>query len=77
MAGVRGLQKFTALVRQAGLEDHLKAAGPQGIVAATDGAFDHLSAPMLRERENNAEFRRRPVQNHITGYNRRLVPGAT
>ena len=75
MAGVRGLPELTALFRQVGLEAHLKAAGVYGSLAATDGAFDHLSAPMLRERENNAEFRRRPVQNHITGYNRLLVPG--
>jgi uncharacterized surface protein with fasciclin (FAS1) repeats len=75
IAGARGLQKFTALVRQAGLEAHLKAAGPYGVFAPTDGAFDHLGALMLREVETNAEYRRRLVQNHITGYTRVLVPG--
>lgn len=75
IAGARGLQKFTALIRQAGLEAHLKAAGPYGVFAPTDGAFDHLGALTLRELEGNADFRRRLVQNHITSYVRVLIPG--
>jgi len=71
----RGLQKFTALIRQAGLEAHLKSAGPFGVFAPTDGAFDHLGSITLRELEGNAEFRRRVVQNHITSYVNVLIPG--
>ena len=75
IANIRGLQKFTALIRQAGLEAHLKSAGPFGIFAPTDGAFDHIGSLTLREIEGNAEFRRRVAQNHITAYTRVLVPG--
>ncbi len=75
IAGARGLQRFTALIRQAGLEAHLKTPGPFGVFAPTDGAFDHLGSFSLRALETDADYRRRLVQNHITPYVRVLVPG--
>jgi hypothetical protein len=65
VAASRGLSRFVAMAKAAGIEDRLTRAGQFSLFAPHDPQFDSLNAPTMAELTSNTERLRRVLLMHI------------